>query len=87
MLEHKKVFSNYYGTSRKSFQDIRSSGRLPLLDVDLQGMKEIHYQLSQAEKSSPPLVLCLLPPSWQVLEERLRRRKSEEEEVLRQRLD
>lgn len=86
MLESKKVFSNYYGTSRKSFESIRDSGKLPLLDIDLQGMKDIHHQLSQVE-CQPPLVLCLLPPSWAVLEERLRRRKSEDEAVLRQRLD
>lgn len=81
------MFSNYYGTSRESFEEIRESGKLPLLDIDLEGMKDIHHQLSQGGLALPPLVLCLLPPSWRVLEERLRRRRSEEEEVLRQRLD
>lgn len=45
MLENKKVFNNYYGTSKKSFLEIIERQKIPLLDIDLEGMKDIRSSL------------------------------------------
>ena len=45
MLEHKKVFKNSYGTSQKHLQSLLSSGRIPILDIDIEGMMEIRKKI------------------------------------------
>ncbi len=35
MLENKKVFTNYYGTSTQSYFDIIRRKKIPLLDIDI----------------------------------------------------
>lgn len=47
MLESKRVFTNLYGTSKQSYFDILSKGKIPLLDVDLEGMKDIKTEISR----------------------------------------
>lgn len=37
-LEHAEVHGNLYGTSRKSLQEVVEQGRMPILDVDVQGL-------------------------------------------------
>jgi guanylate kinase len=46
MLEHKTVFSNMYGTSKKSVESIADEGKIPVLDVDVEGMLDICKSLS-----------------------------------------
>jgi guanylate kinase len=41
MLEHKKVFGNYYGTSKMSFMEIMKRSKRPILDIDRLGMLDI----------------------------------------------
>jgi guanylate kinase len=78
MLENKKVFTNYYGTSRSCYFEIIKRGRIPLLDVDIEGMKDIRMRLREEKQKEEivevPEVLCLMPPSWKILEERLSKR-------------
>lgn len=79
MLENKKVFTNYYGTSKQCYFDIIEKGKIPLLDVDIEGMKDIRAKIREENMNNAalPEVLCLMPPSWAVLEERLRKRGTE----------
>jgi UMP-CMP kinase len=37
-LEHAEVHGNLYGTSRKSLQEVVAQGKMPILDVDVQGL-------------------------------------------------
>ena len=37
-LEHAEVHGNLYGTSRKSLQEVVAQGKMPILDVDVQGV-------------------------------------------------
>jgi guanylate kinase len=77
MLEAKAVFSNWYGTSKQSYLGILERGKIPLLDVDIEGMLDIKNSLKRGEgslKDAETEVLCILPPSWKVLSERLSKR-------------
>ena len=59
------------------------------MDIDIEGMKDIRTKIKEEEMKGveAPEVLCLMPPSWAVLEERLRKRGTESSEVLAQRMN
>ncbi len=66
LLEHAKVFGNYYGTPRGPVEETLKSGRDVLFDIDWQGTQQL------AEKAREDLVsIFILPPSWGELERRL----------------
>ncbi len=79
-LEWAFVHGNYYGTARKQISDCLESGKDILLDIDVQGARQVRDQISDA------ILIFILPPSWEVLEERLKKRQSDDEEALRLRL-
>jgi guanylate kinase len=77
-LEWAEVHGNLYGTSRK--EAVRRDGvDVILFDVDHQGARQI--------KCADPSAVAafILPPSWEILERRLRGRASDAEEVVQRR--
>lgn len=84
MLEHAKVFENYYGTPRAPVEDALQSGKDVIFDIDWQGTQQLF------ELAAEDLVrVFLLPPSRQTLEKRLRDRSldtRESEEQIRGRM-
>jgi guanylate kinase len=69
MLEHAKVFGNYYGTPRKPVEAALLEEKDVIFDIDWQGTQQI------SEIAREDLVtVFLLPPSQSVLEQRLRGR-------------
>lgn len=79
-LEHAQFSGNMYGTSKKAVQDVLASGRICVLDVDIQGVKNLK------KTNLNPLYLFIKPPSLVELEKRLRERGTETEESLQKRL-
>ncbi len=79
-LEHAEVFGNYYGTHRSSFQQASLECRDLVLDIDVQGARQLNIALPEA------VSVFVLPPSRQVLEQRLRARSADSEEVIERRL-
>jgi len=83
-LEWAEVFGNYYGTALSALGHARDAGKDLLLDIDVQGAKQVMQKLPQA------VSIFILPPSPQVLEMRLRNRSEAEgmtsEEVIARRL-
>ena len=79
-LEHAEVFGNYYGTARRFLYQAEQNGRDLLLDIDVQGAKQIQDKLSEATS------IFILPPDRKTLEERLRKRSEDREEVIERRL-
>jgi len=71
-LEWAEVFGNYYGTALAALDHARQSGKDLLLDIDVQGAKQIMQRLPAA------ISMFILPPSPQVLEMRLRQRSQAE---------
>jgi guanylate kinase len=80
-LEYAEVFGNYYGTARRFLREAEEHGRDLLLDIDVQGAKQIQDKLPDA------CSIFILPPDRKTLEERLRKRSEDREEVIQRRLD
>ena len=81
LLEWAEVHGEFYGTPRANLEAAEQGGKLLLLDIDVQGARQVVDALSDT------VTLFLLPPSFDVLMERLQGRGSEDEERLRRRLE
>ena len=79
-LEYAEVFGNYYGTHRTSFERAAQEGRDLVLDIDVQGARQLKVAIPEA------ISIFVLPPSREVLEQRLRLRSQDSEEVIQRRL-
>jgi guanylate kinase len=79
-LEHAEVFGNYYGTSRRFLREAEQNGQDLVLDIDVQGAKQIAQQIPKA------VSIFILPPDRKTLEWRLRSRSLDAEEVIQRRL-
>ena len=81
LLEWAEVFGNYYGTPRKAVEEKLKEGRDVLFDIDWQGTQQLH------EKVGNDLVrLFILPPSVNILEERLKRRGQDADHIVQERM-
>lgn len=69
MLEHAKVFENYYGTPRAPVEEALSQGRDVLFDIDWQGTQQLR-EMAREDLAT----VFILPPSRSDLEKRLRLR-------------
>ena len=79
-LEYAEVHGNFYGTSKTRVQAEIENGRDVILEIDVQGAESI-------VKSFPEAVsIFILPPSFEVLRERLTARATETNEHLALRL-
>ncbi len=82
MLEHAKVFSNYYGTPRLPVEEALARGNDVIFDIDWQGTQQLR------EIARDDLVtVFILPPNSKELERRLRARAQDAEETIRHRMD
>jgi guanylate kinase len=80
-LEHAEVFGNYYGTAWRFLREAEAHGNDLLLDIDVQGAKQIKEAIPEA------VSIFILPPDREKLEWRLRHRGLDSESVIRRRLD
>src|SRR5512143_4166733 len=78
--EWAQVHSNLYGTSRRVLNEMRMDGTDVILDIDTQGAGQIK------EKYQEAVFIFIMPPSLEILEERLRNRKSDHEEEIAKRM-
>jgi guanylate kinase len=79
-IEWAEVHGNFYGTSRKKFEGLVSSGFDVILDIDTQGARQIRNSFSEG------VFIFILPPSIKVLRERLQDRKSNTKKDMQRRL-
>jgi guanylate kinase len=80
-VEWARVHDHRYGTRIDHLREMEAAGRLPLLDIDVQGGVEVIERYG-AEVVS----VFLFPPSWDELERRLRGRETDSEPVIATRL-
>jgi guanylate kinase len=81
LLEHARVFSNYYGTPRTLVEKHLTAGEDVLFDIDWQGTQ----QLRESARDDV-ISIFILPPSYEELEQRLTGRGQDSEEVIRKRM-
>jgi len=79
-LEHAEVFGNYYGTNREILHQAESEGKDLVLDIDVQGARQLKERIPEA------VTIFVLPPSRDILEQRLRSRSEDSEETIQRRL-
>ena len=72
---------NHYGTPRKPVEQALAAHRMALLEIDLQGARQVRESMPEA------LFVFLAPPSWEELVRRLVGRGTEDEEERTRRLE
>ncbi len=79
-IEHAKVHNNSYGTCRQKVMEAQANNDFILLVIDTQGA----FQIKQSMKEA--ISIFMLPPSFDILHQRLSDRKSEGSDSLATRL-
>ena len=83
MLEHARVFNNYYGSPKGPVQKAIDSGRDVLFDVDWQGAQ----QISNSTLKQHVLSIFILPPSIKELRRRLETRGQDAPDTIALRME
>jgi guanylate kinase len=79
-VEWAEIYGNRYGTSKRMLDQARLEGRDLILDIDVQGVRQLRSQ------KIPGVFVFILPPSLKELKRRLQSRKTEGREALAERL-
>lgn len=79
--EWAEVHGNFYGTSRRVLDGMRAEGIDVILDIDTQGAKQIREKYD-----GQAVFIFIMPPSLEILEERLRNRKSDHVNEIKKRM-
>jgi guanylate kinase len=79
-LEHAVIYGNHYGTSRKWITEQLKRGSNILLEIDWQGAQQVRKLMSGT------VSVFILPPSLEVLEQRLRGRSQDSPDAVARRL-
>ncbi|MDO9424276.1 MAG: guanylate kinase [Methylobacter sp.] len=79
-LEHAQVFDNFYGTARQTVEENLRRGLDVILEIDWQGAEQIKKLLPDS------LSIFILPPSTEVLLQRLRNRGQDDEQIIARRM-
>lgn len=80
LLEHASYVQNSYGTPRSFVEDRLEEGFNVILDIEVQGARQVFENVPDA------VSVFVLPPSMQVLEQRLSARGTETEQTIAARL-
>lgn len=79
-LEHAQVFDNFYGTAQKTVADNLAEGLDVILEIDWQGAQQIKTVFPDS------IGIFILPPSIEVLRERLNNRGQDDEQTIARRM-
>lgn len=80
LLEHAEYVANSYGTPRAYVEEKLDAGLNVLLDIEVQGARQIH------EKKPDAVMIFIIPPSLEELERRLKGRGTDTERAIEARL-
>lgn len=78
-LEHAGVYGKRYGTLRAPVAEALGAGRLAILEIDVQGAKQVKARMPRA------FCMFIVPPSEEALLKRLRMRGRDSEEAVQKR--
>ena len=81
LLEHAVYVENYYGTPRAYVQQKMEEGFHVVLDIELQGARQVNEKMPEAVK------IFIIPPSMEELARRLRGRGTDTEQAIAGRLE
>ena len=81
MLEYARYGSNYYGTPAGPVRDLLEEGKTVILIIEVQGAGNVKRMFPEACN------IFIIPPSFEILEKRLRGRGTDDDESIIKRLD
>ena len=70
-IEYAEVFGNYYGTPRKNVQNALDEGKTVILEIDVQGGRQVKEQMPEA------VMVFIMPPDEEALAQRINSRARE----------
>jgi guanylate kinase len=79
-LEHAQVFDNFYGTAQQTVETNLAQGLDVILEIDWQGAAQVKRMLPDC------VSIFILPPSIEVLYQRLQNRGQDNEEIIARRM-
>lgn len=79
-LEHAQVFDNFYGTAQQTVEDNLAQGLDVILEIDWQGAQQIRTIFPDS------VSIFILPPSTDVLRQRLNNRAQDDEQTIARRM-
>ncbi len=90
-LEHAEVHGNMYGTLKETVDSAMAEGSSVLMDIDVQGARQIREHLNGCADDSALkrgfVDFFIMPPSIEVLRERLESRDEDSIDVIEERLE
>lgn len=79
-LEHAQVFDNFYGTAQQTVEESLKKGLDVILEIDWQGAQQVKKLLPDS------ISIFILPPSTEVLRQRLMNRGQDDEHIIERRM-
>ena len=79
-LEHAQVFDNFYGTAQQTVEESLKKGLDVILEIDWQGAQQVKKLLPDS------ISIFILPPSTEVLRQRLMNRGQDDEQTIERRM-
>ncbi|MCL6429219.1 Guanylate kinase [Spiroplasma sp. JKS002669] len=83
-LEYTKFINNYYGTSKSYVQQLQADGYNVILEIEADGAKQVMRNYPDRKSA---FSIFIMPPTFKVLEERIRLRATEPKAVIEERLN
>jgi len=80
--EYAKIFDNYYGTHKKTVNELLSKNKDVLFDIDWQGTKQL-----KKIKDLNIITIFILPPNIKILKDRLLNRHEGQYKVIEKRMN
>ena len=80
-FEYNEYLENYYGTPKKPIDDAIKNGDVIILEIDVNGAANVRKNMPQIKS------VFIMPPSMEVLEDRLSGRGTEAADTVKKRLD
>ena len=80
LLEHAEYVTNCYGTPRAYVEEKLASGMNVLLDIEIQGARQVHEKMPEA------VMIFIIPPTLEELRRRLEGRGTDSAEAIEGRL-
>jgi guanylate kinase len=85
-LEHAQYNGHYYGTPRRFVEEQIAAGRDVLMAIEVQGTTKVMELARSSALGDSLITLFLVPPTVELLEQRLRKRAQDDESTIQRRL-
>ena len=80
-VEWEEIYDHFYGTSRKDLEGLSQRGYDVILDIDTKGAGNVKARYPEG------VFVFIMPPSAEILRERLKKRGSETDHIIKMRFD